>query len=345
MPRLRHGSTSPGSRRSDREQVRISMQRRTIEADLIIGPELSGMRIDRVASEVLPEFSRTQLSGWIKAGYLTVDGKVVAPKHRVTGGERLRLEAELPGQSAWHTPQRIRFTVVYEDDDLLVIDKPAGVVVHPGAGNPDQTLVNGLLAHRPALGALPRAGLVHRLDKDTSGLMIVAATPTALRDLIAALAQRRIERRYCAVAEGVLSGGRDIEAPIGRDPHDRLRQRVVEGGRFALTHVRVRERFRAHTLIEAKLSTGRTHQIRVHLSAIGYPLLGDRRYGARGRLPPSPSPLLVATVQAFRRQALHAEGLVLAHPLTGAALAFESPPPIDFLHLLAALREDHRERR
>jgi 23S rRNA pseudouridine1911/1915/1917 synthase len=326
-------------------QVWISMQSRTVEADLIIRPELSGMRVDRVASELLPEYSRTQLSGWIKAGCLTLDGRAVAPKHRVAGGERLRLNAELADPSAWHMPQHVGFIVVHEDDDLLVIDKPAGVVVHPGAGNPDHTLVNGLLAHRPGLAALPRAGLVHRLDKDTSGLMIVAASPAALRDLIAALAERRIERRYCAVAEGVLSGGRDIEAPIGRDPHDRLRQRVVEGGRFALTHVRVRERFRAHTLVEAKLSTGRTHQIRVHLSAIGHPLLGDRRYGARGRLPPAPSPLLVATVQAFRRQALHAEGLSLRHPLTGAVLAFESPPPADFLHLLAALREDHRERR
>jgi 23S rRNA pseudouridine1911/1915/1917 synthase len=319
---------------------RNSQDTRIIEAELEITPDLAGSRVDRAAAVLLPDHSRTQLGAWIRDGLLTIDGRTVAPKHRVVGGERLVLRATVDDPSAAHRAQRVGFAIVFEDVDLIVIDKPAGLVVHPGAGNPDHTLVNGLLAHRPALAALPRAGLVHRLDKDTSGLMVVAATPTALRALTAAIADRRVERRYLAVVEGVLTGGRDIEAPVGRDPHNRLRQRVLEGGRYALTHVRVRERFRAHTLVEARLATGRTHQIRVHLGAIGHPLVGDRRYGARGRLPEAPLPALVPAVQQFPRQALHAAGLAFEHPVLGTALAFESPVPDDIDILLRALRED-----
>jgi 23S rRNA pseudouridine1911/1915/1917 synthase len=314
-----------------------------IEERRVVTPALSGLRVDQAAALLLPEYSRTQLSAWIKGGYLKLDGRTVAPKVRVLGGERLHLKAVLTDAAGWHAPQAIGFMIVFEDDHLLVIDKPPGVVVHPGAGNPDRTLVNGLLAHRPELASLPRAGLVHRLDKDTSGLMVVAATQPALRRLVTAIGQRCIERRYCAIVEGVLTGGRDIEAPLARDPHNRLRQQIIEGGRYALTHVRVRERFRAHTLVEARLATGRTHQIRVHLSSIGHPLLGDRRYGARGRLPPAPAPQLVAAVQGFRRQALHAEGLAFRHPVTDAALAFETSPPQDFSMLHATLREDSRD--
>jgi 23S rRNA pseudouridine1911/1915/1917 synthase len=234
----------------------------------------------------------------------------------------------------------VAFGVVFEDESLLVVNKPAGVVVHPGAGNPDGTLVNGLIAHRAALARLPRAGLIHRLDKNTSGLLIVAGTTAVFNALTAALARREISREYVAVTEGVMTGGREIDAPIGRDPGNRLKQRVIDGGRQAITHVKVRERFRAHSLIDVALDTGRTHQIRVHLSEIGYPLIGDRRYGARGRLPPAPSENLVAAIQGFRRQALHAARLRFAHPGTNEALTFEAPPPADLTALLAALRED-----
>jgi 23S rRNA pseudouridine1911/1915/1917 synthase len=311
-----------------------------VDEQCTVSHSLAGMRLDQAAAILLPAYSRTQLATWIRAGQLTVDGCARPPKHRVLGGETLHVAATIADASGRMAAQPVGFAIVFEDADLIVVDKPAGLVVHPGAGNPDQTLVNGLLAHRPALAALPRAGLVHRLDKDTSGLMLIAATPQAFRLLTAAIAERQIERRYCAVVEGVLTGGRDIEAPLGRDPNNRLRQRVLEDGRYALTHVRVRERFRAHTLIGAELATGRTHQIRVHLSSIGYPLLGDRRYGARGRLPTRPAAALVDVVRAFRRQALHAEGLCFTHPSSAAALAFEAPLPRDFARLLECLRED-----
>jgi 23S rRNA pseudouridine1911/1915/1917 synthase len=313
---------------------------RTVTAEREVGFEYAGLRVDRVAAALWPDHSRTQLGAWIRDGRLTVDGRRVPPKHRVTGGERLMLNAVIDEPATIHRPQPVDFAVVYEDEHLLVVDKPAGLVVHPGAGNPDRTLVNGLLALRPVLAALPRGGIVHRLDKDTSGLMVVAATAVAQRALAAAIAARRVERGYLAVVEGVLTGGRDIEAPIGRDPHNRLRQRVLDDGRYALTHVRVRERFRAHSLIDARLATGRTHQIRVHMSAVGHPLVGDRRYGAPGRLPAAPLPVLVPAVQQFTRQALHAAGLAFVHPVTDAALSFESALPDDIETLLALLRED-----
>ena len=232
------------------------------------------------------------------------------------------------------------FDVVFEDAHLLVVNKPAGIVVHPGAGNPDRTLVNGLLRLRPELEKLPRAGIVHRLDKDTSGLLIVAADSAALRALTAALQRHAIRRRYAAVVEGVLTGGRTIDAPLGRDSRNRLRQRVTATGREAVTRVGVDERFRGHTLLTAELATGRTHQIRVHLASIGHPLVGDRLYGARGRLPVRPSAELIAGVRGFRRQALHAKSLEFEHPQTGAALEFAAPLPADMRELIRVLRED-----
>jgi 23S rRNA pseudouridine1911/1915/1917 synthase len=310
---------------------------------LRIPAHLAGQRVDKAAALLLPEYSRTQLADWIRDGSLTMDGRVVQAKQRVFGGESLALLATPPERARWDVPQVVPFEIVYEDDDLLIVDKPAGVVVHPGAGNPDKTLVNGLLQIRPHLAALPRAGIVHRLDKDTSGLLIVAASPAALRGLTGALARHDVTRRYRAVIEGVMTGGRTIDAPIGRDPSNRLRQRVADDGRAAVTRVRLIERYRAHSMVAAELDTGRTHQIRVHLASIGHPLVGDRRYGARGRLPARPSVELLDAVRGFRRQALHAHELAFLHPVTGVELRFTAPLPQDLVDLIACLQNDLRD--
>jgi len=311
-----------------------------IERQARVPAELAGERVDRAAAALFPDFSRAVLSGWLRSGELTVDGRSLPPKTRLLGGEALTLRAALAPREDWQTPQPVPFDVCFEDDDLLVLDKPAGVVVHPGAGNRDRTLVNGLLAYRPQLAELPRAGIVHRLDKDTSGLLLVAGSLSAHHRLVQALQARRIGRRYLALVEGCLSGGLDVDRPIGRDPRLRTRQQVREDGKPALTRVRVRERFRAHTLVEATLATGRTHQIRVHLASLGLPLVGDRRYGARGRLPPAPADELVSAIRGFRRQALHAWQLELAHPVSGEPLCFEAPLPGDLQALLDVLAQD-----
>ena len=305
----------------------------------LVPERCAGERLDRVAAELLADFSRSRVTAWIRDGKLTVDGRHERPAYRVLGGEPLVLDVEVEAHGP-HEPEPVPFDLIHEDEHVLVVDKPAGVVVHPGAGNPAGTLVNGLLAHRPALAALPRAGLVHRLDKDTSGLLVVAANEAAHRVLVDAMAKREIERVYLAVVEGVLTAGRDVELAIGRDPARRTRQRVREDGRPALTRVRVQDRYRAHTAVQATLGTGRTHQVRVHLSAIGHPLVGDRRYGARGRLPTHPSPGLVEAVRGFRRQALHARTLGFRHPASGTAFTFSSPVPEDIARLLVVLEDD-----
>ncbi|HFH4058382.1 23S rRNA pseudouridine(1911/1915/1917) synthase RluD [Pseudomonas aeruginosa] len=301
--------------------------------------ELGGQRLDQIAAQLFPEHSRSRLAGWIKDGRLTVDGAVLRPRDIVHSGAQLVLEAEQEAQGEW-LAQDIELEIVYEDERILVIDKPAGLVVHPAAGHQDGTLLNALLYHVPDIANVPRAGIVHRLDKDTTGLMVVAKTLEAHTKLVAQLQARSVSRIYEAIVIGVITSGGTIDAPIGRHGVQRQKMAVVDAGKVAVSHYRVLERFRAHTHTRVKLETGRTHQIRVHMSHIGYPLVGDPVYGGRFRIPPVASQTLVQTLREFPRQALHARFLELDHPATGVRMKWESPLPEDFLWLLSLLRQD-----
>lgn len=302
-----------------------------------VPPEMDGQRLDQVVASLFPQYSRSQLQKWIKEGYVQVDGKFLKPKERLTGDEEIIINATLEPQTEF-APEDIPLDIVYEDDDILVINKPIGLVVHPAAGNWSGTLVNALLHYASAQAMLPRAGIVHRLDKDTSGLMVVAKTLEAHTALVAALQARAVNREYLALIHGTVVAGATIEANIGRHPTDRKRQAVVEGGKEAITHYRVEERFPHHTLLRVSLETGRTHQIRVHLSWKHLPLVGDQVYGGRPRVPRGATELERATVQAFPRQALHATRLGLVHPSTGEAMHWEAPVPADMAALLETLR-------
>ena len=301
----------------------------------------AGRRFDQALAEMFPDYSRSRLAGWIKAGAATLDGAAVPPRQLLRGGEQVRLEAELASEVE-SAPEAIDLAVAYEDAHLLVLDKPAGLVVHPGAGNPDGTLLNALLHHDARLAELPRAGIVHRLDKDTSGLMVVARSLAAHTALVEMLSRHAVERQYEAVVVGTLVAGGTVDAPIGRHMGDRLRQAVrdEEDGKRAVTHYRLRERFRAHSLVQCNLETGRTHQIRVHMAHVHHPLVGDPLYGGGLRLPRGATPELAAALRGFRRQALHAERLAFVHPVTGEAMAFEARRPADMEALIGALRSD-----
>ncbi|AWE92667.1 pseudouridine synthase, RluA family protein [Pseudomonas paraeruginosa] len=301
--------------------------------------ELGGQRLDQIAAQLFPEHSRSRLAGWIKDGRLTVDGAAARPRDIVHSGAQLVLEAEQEAQGEW-VAQDIELDIVHEDEHILVIDKPAGLVVHPAAGHQDGTLLNALLYHVPGIANVPRAGIVHRLDKDTTGLMVVAKTLEAHTKLVAQLQARSVSRIYEAIVIGVITSGGTIDAPIGRHGVQRQKMAVVDAGKVAVSHYRVLERFRAHTHTRVKLETGRTHQIRVHMSHIGYPLVGDPVYGGRFKIPPVASQTLVQTLREFPRQALHARFLELDHPATGVRMKWESPLPEDFLWLLSLLRQD-----
>jgi 23S rRNA pseudouridine1911/1915/1917 synthase len=299
----------------------------------------AGRRFDAVLAELFPEFSRSRLAEWIKSGDARLDGELVRPRDPVAPGQLASLQVVLDTQT--HAlPEDIPLQVLYEDGEVIVLDKPAGLVVHPGAGNPTGTLVNALLFHDPSLSALPRAGIVHRLDKDTSGVMVVARSLPAHTSLVAQLSAREVHRQYLAVVVGAMVSGATIDAPIDRHPRDRLKMAVREDGREAVTHVRLRERFRAHTAVECRLETGRTHQIRVHLAHLRFPIVGDPLYGGPLRLPRGADEELNAQLRGFRRQALHAETLEFKHPASGEPVRTSAPVPADMLALMAALRAD-----
>ena len=301
--------------------------------------QAAGLRFDQALARALPQYSRARLQAWIESGAVQVDGRPLRAKDKVLGGEQVRIEARLAAQTV-AAAEAIPLTVTFQDRTLLIINKPPGLVVHPGAGNARHTLQNALLSLDPKLALLPRAGLVHRLDKDTSGLLVVARTPEAHAALVAAMAARKIGREYLAVCTGAMTAGGTVEEPIGRHRTQRTRMAVRVDGRPAVTRYRLAKRFRAHTLVRVELETGRTHQIRVHLAHIGFPVVGDPLYAGRRRVPAGCTPLLAAELRAFPRQALHAARLKLTHPVTGREHAWEAPLPEDMQRLLSALESD-----
>ncbi len=311
-----------------------------VEYEASVPVTLMGSRLDFAAAELFPEFSRSRLQAWIKSGDLTVNGVAAKPKDKMLGGEQLRLVAEQEEQGDWQA-EDIPLDIVYEDDDILVVNKSQNLVVHPAAGNATGTLLNGLLFHCPELINIPRAGIVHRLDKDTTGLMVVAKTLQAHADLVEQLQERSVSREYEAVVAGVMTGGGMVEANIGRHPKQRQKMAVLDfGGKEAITHYRVLKRYRNHTHIRLKLETGRTHQIRVHMAHIGYPLVGDGAYAGRFKIPKQTEPELLEMLRGFGRQALHAECLGLIHPRTGEYMEWQRDLPEDMQALLALLRQD-----
>jgi 23S rRNA pseudouridine1911/1915/1917 synthase len=311
----------------------------TIELSLKIPEANAGQRLDQALAALLPDYSRSRLKGWIDSGEVRIDGAIRRPRDRVVGGEAVIVRAQVVAQTDAQA-QALPLEVIHSDEHLLIIDKPAGLVVHPGAGNPDHTLQNALLAFDPGLAALPRAGIVHRLDKDTSGLLVVARRLEAHAALVRMLEAREIHRGYECVVRGVLTAGGTIDAPIDRHPVDRVRMAVRQGGRDAVTHYRVIRRYRAHTHVRVELETGRTHQIRVHFAHAGFPLVGDRVYGGRLAFPKGASEELRQALRAFPRQSLHAARLAFDHPVTNRPLEFNSPLPADLRELLAVMARD-----
>lgn len=302
---------------------------------------LAGKRFDQALAEMFPEFSRSRLTEWIKAGDALLNGEQMKPKMSVNGGETVSLVAKLHIETDAKA-EAIPLDIIFADADIIVVNKPAGLVVHPGAGNANGTMVNALLHFDAELANLPRAGIVHRLDKDTSGLMVVARSIRAHASLIEQLSSRAVHRQYVAVVQGPMVAGSTINAPIDRHPRDRVRMAVVKegGGREAITHYRVREKFRSHTVVECRLETGRTHQIRVHMAHVKHPLIGDPLYGGAFKLPKAATETLVEALRAFKRQALHAEKLSFIHPLNDEQMSFDAVMPKDMQALIQALRED-----
>lgn len=314
------------------------MEEQEILTDTV--PEaLAGKRLDQVLAVLFADYSRSRLQQWIRDGHVTVDGQLLRPKDKVHAAQVIQVKVTLEAEGEWQA-EAIPLQIVYEDKSLIVINKPAGLVVHPAAGNRSGTLLNALIHHAPELVQLPRAGIVHRLDKDTSGLLVIARTLQAQKSLVEQLQARTVSREYLAVVTGVMTAGGTVDAPIGRHTTHRMRMAVVTSGKPARSHYRVVERYRAHTLIRVSLETGRTHQIRVHMAHIHYPLVGDPEYGGRRRLPAGATVRLTEVLQGFHRQALHAEKLALLHPRSGKPLEWQQAMPEDMQELIAALQED-----
>ncbi|OGI48596.1 MAG: hypothetical protein A2151_02590 [Candidatus Muproteobacteria bacterium RBG_16_65_34] len=299
----------------------------------------AGQRLDVALARLFPEVTRSQLQQWIEDGRVRFDGRAPRKRDKVAGGELVEIRIPPPKETDW-LPQPIALDIVYEDDELLVVNKPPGLVVHPGAGNPEGTLLNALLHHAPQLARLPRAGIVHRLDKDTSGLLVVAKTERARQSFTAQLQDKTMGREYVAIVNGVLVAGGTIEAPIGRHQRDRTRMAVTTRGKEAVSHYRVLKKYRAHTLVQVRLESGRTHQIRVHMAHLHHPVAGDPTYGGRLLLPKGAGGKLIETLRGFKRQALHAVKLTLIHPASGEQMQWTASVPRDMSELMEVLAAD-----
>lgn len=304
--------------------------------------ELAGKRLDQALAILFSEHSRARLQNWIKNGDVQLNEQIISQKQRVQSGDVVEINAAHEQQDEW-VAENIPLEIIYEDKYVLVINKPAGLVVHPGAGNPQHTLLNALLHHDPKLEYVPRAGIVQRLDKDTSGVMVIACTPESHTSLVAALQARKINREYQTIVTGVMTAGGSVDQPVGRHPGKRIQMAVVKNGKPALTHYRIIKKYRSHTHLRVNLETGRTHQIRVHMAWLKYPIVGDPVYAGRAKLPKTATQELIHTLQTFPRQALHASAISLQHPVTGKTLQCESPLPDDIQHLISVLEEDAKE--
>ncbi len=308
----------------------------------IVPTSCLGKRLDQTLAQMFPDYSRSRLKDWIVAGKVAINDTIITKaREKMYGGETITINAEIEADIRFEA-QDIPLNIVYEDDDILVINKPAGFVVHPGAGNPDGTVLNALLHHCPELDLVPRAGIVHRLDKDTTGLMVVAKTIAAQTNLVESLQRREITREYEAVANGIMTAGGIVDEPIGRHATKRTHMAVTFSGRPSITHYRVMEKYRLHTRIRLRLETGRTHQIRVHMAHISHPLVGDPVYGGRPRPPKNATPQLLELLRKFKRQALHAAMLSLYHPISGEQMTWHAELPDDFVELITLLKEDNQ---
>ena len=305
---------------------------------IIIPERMTGDRLDVALSEMLPDYSRSKITAWIKSGDALINNKAFKPKDKVNGSQMVMLSLNKKQNNDW-SAENIALNIVFEDEDIIIINKPFGLVTHPGAGNWNGTLANALLYYDPELSKLDRAGIVHRLDKNTSGLMVIARNEKSQKYLVEQLQSHSVVREYSAIVYGHMISGGSVNDPIGRDPKDRIKQAVSSNGKDATTHYRVIDRFKSHTHVKAILETGRTHQIRVHLSHIGYPLLGDPMYGGRVRFPKKASEILKESLLGFKRQALHSKKLTLNHPSTGELMSWKAPLPDDMLELLDILSE------
>ena len=313
-----------------------------IKISTVIPDEMSGKRLDQALAKLLPEHSRARLQGWIRDGYVLIDQKSMRPRDKILGGEQVEIKAEVETRIS-ASPENIPLEIVFEDEHIIIINKPAGLIVHPGAGNPQHTLMNALLHHEQQLEQVPRAGIVHRLDKDTSGLLIIARTPKSHTALVKQLQARNMHREYITIVSGIMTAGGIIDQPIGRHPKHRTRMAVVKNGRAATTHYRIIKKYRHHTQLQVNLETGRTHQIRVHMTWLHCPIIGDPVYGTRKQLVKGMSSNLANIVTSFPRQALHARAIQLLHPHNDEMMTWEAPIPEDMTKLIDALELDTKE--